>query len=165
MKSSLLKFAVSDENFNPETITTCIGQIVEITEDYRAKIDYPGNPSGPVIARSIIRVPDYESLLHAPVMLIFEASDPALPIIIGLIHESIFTPNIQEVFDVPKTKRHKVDIDGKRIVLEADKEIVLRCGRSSITLGANGKIVVKGKDLVSRASAANKIKGASVNIN
>ena len=165
MKNALLKLTTSGEIHKSDKITTCIGQIVDITDDYRAKIDYPSNPLGPVIARSVIRASDCEDLLHAPVMLVFENGDPALPIIAGLVHESIFTPNIHEILDVPGTKRHEVVLDGKRIVFEADTEIILRCGRSSITLHADGKIVVKGKNLVSRASAANKIKGSIVNIN
>jgi hypothetical protein len=58
-----------------------------------------------------------------------------------------------------------VIIDGRRLVLEGHEEIVLRCGRGSITLTANGKIVLKGTELVSRSSGTNKIRGAAVNIN
>ena len=165
MKNALLKLPTSGEIHKPDIATTLVGQIVEITEDSRAKIDYPGNPLEPVIARSVLRVPDYEDLLHAPVMLVFENGDPALPIIAGLVHEHIKTTHIHEVFDVPVEKQHKIALDGKRLVLTADKEIVLRCGKSSITLCANGRVVVKGKNLISRASASNKIKGACVNIN
>ena len=165
MKNALLKLTTSGEIHKSDKITTCIGQIVDITDDYRAKIDYPGNPLGTVIARSVIQAEICEDLLHARVMLIFENGDPALPIIAGLVHESIFAPSIHEIFDVPGTKRHEVVLDGKRVVLDADKEIVLRCGKSSITLRADGKIIVKGKNLVSRASESNKVRGASVNIN
>ncbi len=165
MKSTLLKLPPSDDVPNLDQVQFCIGRIVDITDDYRAKIDYPGNPLGPVIARSVVRESDCEGLLDATVMLIFENSDPTLPIIIGLVHENINTPNMHETFDVPSAKQHEVGIDGKRLVFEADKEIVLRCGRSSMTLRADGKVIVKGKNLVSRASVANKIRGASVNIN
>lgn len=53
----------------------------------------------------------------------------------------------------------------ERLVFESEREIVLRCGRSSITLTRDGKVLVKGVDVVSRASGSNKIRGASVKIN
>ena len=58
-----------------------------------------------------------------------------------------------------------VSRDKERLVLEADREIELRCGKSSITLTREGKVILKGVNIVSRASGTNKIKGASVNIN
>jgi hypothetical protein len=40
----------------------------------------------------------------------------------------------------------KVDVrmDGNKLTLSADREIVLKCGKSSITLTRAGKIIVKG---------------------
>jgi hypothetical protein len=51
------------------------------------------------------------------------------------------------------------------VVVEAGKTLVLRCGDGSITLRADGKILIKGKDLVSHAQRTNRIKGGSVAIN
>jgi hypothetical protein len=50
-------------------------------------------------------------------------------------------------------------------VLTGDKEIVLRCGKASITLTRAGKIIIRGAYLLNRSSGVNKIKGASVQIN
>ncbi len=58
-----------------------------------------------------------------------------------------------------------VEADGERVVLEGKKEIVLRCGKASITLTADGRIVLKGVELVSSASETNRIKGSRVKIN
>lgn len=58
-----------------------------------------------------------------------------------------------------------VDLDGKRVTLQADQEIRLRCGRSSITMRRDGKIVIQGTHLVSRAEGVNRIKGGSVKVN
>jgi hypothetical protein len=49
--------------------------------------------------------------------------------------------------------------------LEAQEEIVLKCGEGSITLRKDGKIIIKGTHLLSRASGPNRIKGGSVQIN
>lgn len=51
------------------------------------------------------------------------------------------------------------------IVLEAKKGLVLRVGEGSITIRADGKILIKGKDLVSHATRMNRIKGGSVSLN
>jgi hypothetical protein len=51
------------------------------------------------------------------------------------------------------------------LVLEAASTITLRCGDGSITLRQDGKILIKGKNLVSLATETQRIKGGSVAIN
>ena len=58
-----------------------------------------------------------------------------------------------------------IDVDGERLVFTAKKEIVLRCGKASITLTRAGKILIRGAYLLSRSSGVNRIKGGSVKIN
>ena len=56
-------------------------------------------------------------------------------------------------------------VDGKRVVIEALDEIVLRCGQASITLRRNGRIVIRGTYVETRAVGTNRIKGGNVQIN
>ena len=63
--------------------------------------------------------------------------------------------------EIPKD----VLIDGKRVTFDAQEEIVLRCGKASIILSRDGKIVIKGTHLLSRSRGMNKIKGGAVHIN
>jgi hypothetical protein len=51
------------------------------------------------------------------------------------------------------------------LVIEARENLTLKCGDGSITIRADGKILIKGKDLVSHAQRTNRIKGGSVAIN
>lgn len=51
------------------------------------------------------------------------------------------------------------------LVLEAKQSLTLRVGEGSITIHEDGKILIKGKDLVSHAQRMNRIKGGSVSIN
>src|SRR4051812_15153812 len=53
----------------------------------------------------------------------------------------------------------------ERIEICAEKEIVLRCGKASITLTRSGKILIRGTYVLSRSSGAQRIQGASVQIN
>jgi hypothetical protein len=49
--------------------------------------------------------------------------------------------------------------------LAADEKISLTCGEASITMTAEGAIVIRGAKVVSRSKGLNRIKGASVLIN
>lgn len=61
----------------------------------------------------------------------------------------------------------EAEVDGRRerVVLEAQKELVLRCGKASLTLTADGKIILKGANVLSTSSGPQRIRGASVSIN
>jgi hypothetical protein len=53
----------------------------------------------------------------------------------------------------------------EELVVTAAKQLTLRCGEASITLTAAGKIIIRGKYIVSRSSGVQRIKGGSVQIN
>lgn len=59
----------------------------------------------------------------------------------------------------------EIIVDGKKVVIQAKEELVLKCGSSSITLTKSGKIMLRGKYLVSRSSGVNRILGGSVQVN
>ena len=58
-----------------------------------------------------------------------------------------------------------VKVDGKRVVIEGDEEVVLKCGDASITLNKSGKIMIRGKYILNRSSGVNRILGGSVQVN
>jgi len=62
-------------------------------------------------------------------------------------------------------KPAEVRLDGERLVLAGKQEVELRCGKASILLKQDGKIIIKGTHIVSRSSGPNKVKGASISIN
>ncbi|WP_083952275.1 hypothetical protein [Rhodobacter aestuarii] len=59
------------------------------------------------------------------------------------------------------------EVDGReeRLEIMGEREIVLRCGKASITLTRAGKIVLRGTYICSRSSGMNRIKGGSVQLN
>jgi len=61
--------------------------------------------------------------------------------------------------------RPEIRVDDDRLVIEAKREIVIRCGESSITLTRSGKILIRGQHIVSRSSGANLIRGATIEMN
>ena len=101
------------------------------------------------------------------VLIVFDGGNPDLPIIIGVM-ESIIDDLVSLEMNGPSDPDKKpveAKVDGKRIEFEAEEEIVLKCGNGSITIKKEGKIIVKGTEIVSRASGRNKIKGGSVELN
>jgi hypothetical protein len=93
------------------------------------------------------------------VALLFEGGDPRRPILIGPIQHP--AKQSKETTDELST----AEIDGERIVLAAKNEIVLKCGKASITLTRAGKVLIRGAYLLNRSSGVNRIKGGSVQIN
>lgn len=49
--------------------------------------------------------------------------------------------------------------------LSAERQVTIRCGRASITLTREGKIILRGTYISSRSSGVNRIKGGSVQLN
>jgi Domain of unknown function (DUF6484) len=83
------------------------------------------------------------------------------PVIMGLIQKPVPLPPTESA----PAGGWDVQTDGKRMVLSAQEEIVLRCGQASITLTRAGKVLLQGDYLSSRSSGVNRIKGGSVQIN
>lgn len=121
----------------------------------------PGSP--PTTARALTNLAD-DLHVGAAVLVLFENADAALPIIIGMLDAR--PANLRQKAELPAARElvsHCV-VDGS-LLLDARQEIVLRCGKSSITLRADGKIVLRGREIVSRAEESNRIKGSTVSIN
>ena len=57
------------------------------------------------------------------------------------------------------------ETDGQRLVVEAGREVVLRCGKASLTLTADGRVTIRGAEILSRASGANRVQGGSIQLN
>lgn len=168
MQATVAKFKNIDKSRTFDHTNFCVGQLVQITEQGRAIVDYPGNPSGPIEARSVIAGPNKDHSngeKNFPVLLVFENGDPTSPIIVGIIIETLYPASTSEEMTLPIERPRDSIIDGNKIILDAKQEIILRCGKSSVILRKDGKVTVKGIKITSRASRTNKIKGASVNIN
>ena len=117
------------------------------------RVAFPGNPlRRPVSARSTVALSPAD--VGKDVAVSFEQGDPAHPIVLG----KLWQPETA-------TAAVRAEVDKDRLVLTADKEIVLQCGASSITLTRAGKVLIRGAYLLSRSSGVNRIKGGSVQIN
>lgn len=165
---SPLKFMEEDSDEGRKIEGVRVGKIAGQDENGRFLVDLPGNRRKMLVSRITASV-DTENLFKSgagqEVLLAFENNDPELPIIIDMIHSlpdeaSEKTGNVLEA-----NEPEEVIIDGRKIIFDAKDEVVIKCGKASITLTKAGKILIKGAYLLSRSSGVNRIKGGSVQIN
>lgn len=111
----------------------------------------------PVQARVLadLTVAQLQKAWHAghPVLVLDEAADARLPVVIGVVADRARRPAAMAV------------VDGKRVELTGEDEVVLRCGRASVTLTRAGKIILDGAYVATRSAGVNRIQGGSVQIN
>ncbi len=135
-----------------------IGILVGMDPSGNPRVVFPGNPQEDAVsARSTLSFLPQD--LGKEIALLFENGDPQHPLIIGRLQHPRVLNN------APSEVAAEADLDGERLVLTAQREIVLKCGKSSITLTRAGKIILRGASILSRSSGLNRIKGGSVQIN
>jgi hypothetical protein len=131
-----------------------VGRIVSIRESGEPLVDFPGNTSRELVpSRSLVRIGNDDA--GREVALSFDGGDPSRPIVVGFLQTIPASP-------VPS---RTVKVDDEVLILNAKKEVVLQCGKASITLTSAGKVLIRGAYLLSRSSGVNRIKGGSVQIN
>jgi hypothetical protein len=142
-----------------------LGTLVDLDESNVPVVDFPTNSAGRHLqARSIITLSPKD--VGREVALMFEAGDPLRPLVMGVIqHPDERLPAFPGVISSESQSPLEVQVDGERIVLTGKTEVVLRCGKASITLTRAGKVIIRGAYLLSRSSGVNRIKGGSVQIN
>jgi hypothetical protein len=160
--SELLREIVEAQNDLPSRERSMpgvvVGRLVGLGDERQMPlVVFPGQPGAAALpARSVANVT--EEMLGSDVTLMFENGDARKPIIMGYLH-GIPTASEEKAVSV------QVDADGQRVMLSAQEQIELRCGKASITLTKAGKIIIRGAYVLTRSSGVNKIKGASVQIN
>jgi len=142
-----------------------IGTLVGLKDSSTPLIDFPSNPIGlQVQARCTVTLSAKD--VGRQVALMFEGGDSRKPIVIGLIqHPDENQSDFLKIISNEPQNPLDVQVDGERLVFTAKHEIVLRCGKASITLTRAGKVLIHGEYLLSRSSGVNRIKGGSVQIN
>lgn len=136
-----------------------VGKLLAVSNcGHGAYVCFSNQPGSAAIeARTTVNL--HASHIGRDVTLVFEDSNPALPIVVGLISE----PHTTGVDEQEGTI--EIEADGARLLLSAREELVLRCGKATITLTKQGNVVIRGMRVSTHASDVNRIKGGSVQIN
>jgi hypothetical protein len=168
-----------------------LGVLSAIDDNGSPVIGFPQFPHFEAVA-ALATTPVLPQHIGRQVALLFTQGTEPRPIVIGFLYSPLqqmldnfvepsnvaITLNEQEdqlVSDASATtsrpvkntelQTDTVHVDGKRVVLEGQEEVVLKCGEASITLTRTGKVVIRGKYLLSRSSGVNRILGGSVQVN
>ncbi len=139
--------------------TMATGQLVAIADEGRTPLvmfrDQPG--SAALRARSVVDL--HGAHIGRCVVLMFEQADPRRPIVMGVLRGDEGWPLAGKPLQV------ELDADGERMILSAREQMVLRCGKASITLTRSGKVLIQGSYVLSRSTGVNRVKGGAVQIN
>jgi hypothetical protein len=136
-----------------------VGVVVGIDDDgFTPLVTYAGmSGAGAIRAHSVVDV--HGSHIGRQVVLWFLKSDH-VPVVMGVLRDGTCPGDIEQL-----PGRVDVTADGKRMTVVAKEQLVLRCGKASITLTNSGKVLIEGAYVSSRSSGLARIRGASVEIN
>jgi hypothetical protein len=147
----------------PTLPSIAVGRLLRLDLYSPPIVDFPANESGePVPARSTIAL--CAANVGDEVALAFEEGDPSRPIILGLLQPWATLP-AEPREPAPVANSLQPEQNNETLIFTAAREIVLSCGKASITLTSAGKLLLRGAYLLSRSSGVNRIKGGSVQIN
>ncbi|MFE0018415.1 DUF6484 domain-containing protein [Mesorhizobium sp. NPDC059054] len=114
---------------------------------------FPGNPQETAVAaRSLTELASDE--IGAEVALLFQDGDPGRPLIVGRVVEPM-----------RKVSSPQIIRDGERVCIIGEERIELRCGEATILMEKDGRIIIRGTYVTSQASATNRIRGGSIDLN
>jgi hypothetical protein len=138
---------------------TVVGRLLALTDEgCTPLVCFDGQPvPGAMPARCSVDLrPEHVGL---DVVLVFDHDDRSRPIVTGVLRGKPGWP-LQ-----PLPGRVKIDADGERLTVAATHELVLRCGKAVLTLRSDGRIVLRGEEILTEATGANRIRGGSVQLN
>jgi hypothetical protein len=127
-------------------------EIVRISAVTDSDVTVDLTPLGlpPALARSLVEISTL--LVGDEVAVAFAGEDGARPVIMGRIHD-------------PAAPARDIEVNGRRITMNASSELVLRCSDATIRIGRDGQVSVRGDQVATHARGVNCIQGGSVEIN
>jgi hypothetical protein len=136
-----------------------VGVLIGFQDEGRTPlVIFPGQSSETAVAARATQ-DVHGAHIGREVVLLFEEADPKRPIIVGVMQRAAGWPLAAEPGSV------EVEADGARVIVSAKDQLVLRCGKATITLTSEGKVLIQGTYVSNRSSGVMRIKGGSVQLN
>jgi hypothetical protein len=120
-------------------------------------VSCPGLGSGDaLVCRTIVALTS--DSVGKQVVLMFEQGDMRRPILIGCLKDtgSVATSSPGSI---------EIKADGETVTVSAKQQLVLQCGKASLTLTKSGKLIMRGEYISQRSTGVVRIKGGCVEIN
>ena len=86
--------------------------------------------------------------------MLVQDGDPGRPLVVGRIVEP-----------VRRVSSPQITRDGERVCIVGEERIELRCGEATILMEKDGRIIIRGTYVTTQASATNRIRGGSIDLN
>jgi hypothetical protein len=156
-----------------------IGKVISINDHGNPLIAY-NEATHTLPIEALTTVPLNDASIGKDVAISFAQNQGGTPIVMGVIRRILddvisqqenTTPLTTAIDDIntnllrTENSKPEIIVDGNKLELSAADEITLRCGKSSITLNKNGKILIKGEHMLNRTAGSYKIKSGSIQLN
>ena len=143
----------------PQTAAVVTGVLVGFSNEGRTPlVTFAGQPgSAALAARATLDL--HAAHVGSEIVLVFADGDPLQPIVMGVLRQQDTNALERRPGNV------EVDADGERMIVAAREQLVLRCGRATLTLTKAGKVIIEGTYISSRATGVQRINGGSIQLN
>lgn len=138
------------------------GTLVRVELNQCVWVDYAGNPFNAPLAAICTAHVDVSDI-GREVALAFAQGDPAQPILLGLIRRS-WTQTPGSCASV-KGPDETSQTSPAHVQFNAAETMTLQCGRASLTLNRDGRVIVRGTNIASYADGTLRLRGAVVELN
>lgn len=136
-----------------------IGELMALANEGTMAIIQDSSQLGYVMIRARTVVDLHADHIGRQVLLAVVPGQPEQHVVLGVLRGG------DQPVAVHASEQVSLEADGKRFVVHAKQQLVLRCGKASITLTKAGKVLIDGTYVLSRSTGANRVKGASVQLN
>jgi hypothetical protein len=102
---------------------------------------------------------------RTPALVVFEDGDRARPVVMGLLAAIPARTTGDPAAPAQRAQDDRTEIADDVVLVRGRDSIELRCGEASITLHKDGKVMIRGTYVLSRASKENRLAGGSIHLN
>ncbi|MBZ4417924.1 DUF6484 domain-containing protein [Myxococcus sp. RHSTA-1-4] len=147
------------------------GWVVDLDAGGTPRVDFDGNPADHPVPALCGAFVDDAALAEAVrsrqgALLLFEEGDPGRPVLVTLLRSRERQPYlVSRRVNTRGSGPLEARVDGRRVVIEAEDELELRCGEARILLRRNGRLLLEGYQVDSRSRGLQRLKGGKVEIN
>lgn len=160
--------------------TLLIGKVVAFNDRGNPLVSYDDKTKQTPI-EALTTVPLSSDTIGKEVAISFATNNGVVAIVMGVIRRALddvlefqstqnteklsVTGNTNIENNIEGSSKKEAIVDGEKLELSATEEVTIRCGKASITLNKNGKILIKGEHMLNRTSGSYRIKSGSIQLN